>query len=155
MFAVVVLDGDGASSVRGLVMTRDVSGERSVALVPLGSARRATARGLGLGVVAEEGVATGSATRPTALGVGVAGGGMVDFEVRLLGVDGASATSSTAAAGEAFLLRDFGAGAGDGDGDGGGAIGLMAGAASAWALRRADRRLDIVKGTMNASDGVE
>lgn len=156
--AVVGLEGVRGSWTAGLVMIRDVSGERRVALVPFGSARRATARDLGLGVVAtaaveEElvGVAAGSAMRPTALGVGVAGGGMLDFLMRLLGVDGASPSpSSTAAApvapAEVFLLRDFWT-----DG-GGGAMVLLAGDASTWALRRADRRFDIVNGATIIGD---
>lgn len=112
-----------------------------------GCARRATARDLGLGlgvVVAAEaceelggGVvarpwAAGSAMRPTALGVGVAGVGRKGFWERLLGVDGASLVL---AAGEVFLLRDWVGGAGAGGG----------GMAEAWALRRADLRPDIVK----------
>lgn len=115
MFAVVALEGV-ASPMGGFeAMIRDVSGERSGAFVLFGSARRATARDLGFGVVAaveacEElgpGVVTplaaGWAMRPTALGVGVAGGKVVDFWVRLFGVDGAS---TAPAVGEAFLLRD-------------------------------------------------
>lgn len=121
MFAVVVLEGV-ASPMGGFEATmRDVSGERSGAFVPFGSARRATARDFGLGVVAvavveaceEElgpGVVTplaaGWAIKPTALGVGVAGGGggrVVDFWVRLFGVDGASMASAVCGV---FLLRD-------------------------------------------------
>lgn len=115
MFAVVVLERV-ASPMGGFeAMIRDVSGDRSGAFVPFGSARRATARDLGLSVVVAveaceklgPGVvmplAAGWAIRPTALGVGVAGGRVVDFWVRLFGVDGASTAS---AVGEVFLLRD-------------------------------------------------
>lgn len=152
--AVVGLDGVAA----GLVMTREVSGERRVAFVAWGSARRATARGLGLGGVA----AAGSAMRPTALGVGVAGGGMGEFLERFLGVDGDSVSAPswtwTAGTWSAFLLREF-AGGGGGAAAGGGAMALLLllllldGAASAWALRRADRRLDILKVAMSSGDG--
>lgn len=169
MFAVVVelviLDRDNgveddsvgeASRVAGLLATtREVSGDRSGAFVALGLARRATARDLGLGVVtngeawAAGGVSApaGSAMSPTALGVGVAGGGMVAFWARRLGVDGAAVESSplTAAGcgGEAFLLREIDLGAGEG----GGGIeeDLFCGFAPAWALRRADLRPVIVR----------
>lgn len=87
MLAVVVFEGVASPRVGPETMMRDVSGERSGALVPFGSARRATARDLGLGVVVAAAeaceelgsgvaapLAAGSAIRPTALGVGVAGG---------------------------------------------------------------------------------
>lgn len=114
MLAVVVLWGVASPMVGFEATTRDVSGERRGALVPFGSARRATARDLGLGVVIEAEVceelgagvmtplAAGSAIRPIALGVGVAGGCGMDFCVRLFGVDGVSTVS---AVGEVFLLR--------------------------------------------------
>lgn len=154
MFAVVVLEGV-ASPIGGFEATmRDVSGERSGAFVPFGSARRATARDFGLGVVAitvaeaceEElgpGVVTplaaGWAIRPTALGVGVDGGRVVDFWVRLFGVDGASMASAIC---EVFLLRDW-AGATAGGG--------MAGAC---ALRRADLRLVMMQYAIRAGFAV-
>lgn len=54
MLAVVVLEGVTASPRMGFEATmRDVSGERSCALVTFGSARRATSRDLGLGVAIE------------------------------------------------------------------------------------------------------
>lgn len=166
IFAVVILgweEGVDVSSAGFLETTRDDSGDRSVALVPFGSARRATARDLGFGVViaadadAETceaaGVLTaaGSAMRPIALGVGVAGGGvvvLVAFRPRRFGVDGAAVNGSTSftagAAGseagagagdEAFLFRDLVAGAGGGG----------MGDASAWALKRADLLLAMVR----------
>lgn len=115
IFAVVVFEGVASPIVGFEATIRDVSGERSGAFVPFGLARRATARDLGLGVVfAVEGceepgpgvvtlLAAGWAMRPTALGVGVEGGWLVGFWVRLFGVDGASTASVV---GEVFLLRD-------------------------------------------------
>lgn len=86
--------------------------------------------------------------RRTALGVavGVDGrDGTAVFFARLFGVAGASVgTPSSAEAGcGAFLLRDLVAGAGRGGitADG---VSLLPACASAWALRRADRRLDMV-----------
>lgn len=88
----------GVPSASDLDITLDVSGESRGALVEFGSARRATARGfglgLGLGVICEVAVgeevggvcgpswtAAGSAMRRTALGVavGVDGRLTVDF----------------------------------------------------------------------------
>lgn len=113
-----------------MAATRDVSGERRVAFVPWGLARRAIERAFGLGVVAFSvvevleafGVVTplgtaGSAMSLTALGVccGVRGG-WLDFFVRLLGVDGAGAADSASSAGgeAAFLLRGSICGTGGG-----------------------------------------
>lgn len=78
-------------------------------------------------------LAAGSAIKPTALGVGVDGGCEMNFWARFFGVDG---VSMVLAVGEVFLLRD-GAGANGG------------GKAVAWALRRADRRLDMVEFAIN------
>lgn len=134
-------------------MTLDVSGESSGALVKFGSASRATARGFGFGVTLDDavgvevGVAAGSAMRRTALGVavGVDGReGTAVFFARLLGVDGASVgtPSSAEADSGAFLLRGLAAEA-DGGGTTPDGASLPSVWAWAWALRRADRRLDI------------
>lgn len=77
-----------------------------------GSASLFTARLLGFGVVAVP-LTTGSAMRPTALGVGVAGGGgAVLLSSRFRGVVGAGLTSSAGADCEAFLFRDLVVGGG-------------------------------------------
>lgn len=154
-----------------LAMTREVSGERRGALVALGSARRATARTLGLGVVAafllgedvvDNGVVceangmctplAGSAMRCTALGVGVTGGGIgvSVFGALRFGVEGAGIWVPPAASGggEAFLLRDLDVGAAGGgifavaEGDS-----ASTGVASARALRRTDLRQAIGNAT--------
>lgn len=91
--------------------------------------------------------------RPTALGVGVAGGGMAavaaDFRPRRLGVDGAAAVdaaspsrAAAAVVGEvAFLLRDVLAEAEAGGGGGGIGDADADADASTCALIRADLRL--------------
>ena len=79
--------GSGATSPGGTI--RDVSGDRRVAFVPLGSARRATAALLGFFI----GSSLGSAIRPTALGVGVRVGTCPFGGARfLVGVDGPAST---------------------------------------------------------------
>lgn len=144
----------GLSFPSDLDITLDVSGESREALVEFGSARRATVRGLGLGVVCDVAVeevgvwvplrpAAGSAMRRTALGVavGVDGRLTVDFCARFFGVTGGAVSSG----GDAFLLRAFAAGAGVGGTS-------LTGLASARALIRADLRLDIVKREVSSVD---
>lgn len=81
-------DGETLSTSRE-AMIREDSGERSVALVALGSARRVTLALRGFGVVT-----AGSAMAPTALGVGVRGGR--DVMRFLIGVVGASGEAGVA-----------------------------------------------------------
>jgi len=104
---VIVLFSEGETAPRVLDDTmRDVSGDRSGALVDPGSAIRVTAACFGLLFPRR----VGSAMRPTALGVGVAGGGVagggtVSFLARRLGgVEGASACDNTSTV--TFLFRD-------------------------------------------------
>lgn len=96
------LDGDTESTFRDAT-TRDVSGDSSVALVNLGSARRLTAACRGLVVVPGA-----SAMKPRALGVGVTGGtgplGLVRFLVGVVGTVGLESGES------AFRFWQIGAG---------------------------------------------
>lgn len=156
MFSVVILgpaEGVDDLSTGLLATTRDVSGDRSGAFVLFGSARRATARDFGFGVVNGDpdtafreafGVlaAAGSVMRPTALGVGVAGGGTaVVLRSRRLGVEGVEGNGSppftvdAGSDGDNFLLVERTAvGAGGAIDD-----------SSAWALRRADLLLAMLQ----------
>ena len=69
-------EADGSEGVAPPgVTTRDVSGERRVAFVMEGSANRVTAFARGFVLLMPLGPGRCSAMRPTALGVGVAGGG--------------------------------------------------------------------------------
>lgn len=150
MVAVVAreADLDGEMRPMGFEDTiRDVSGDRSGAFVRAGSASRLTAADLGLRDGERPLVSAVSAMRPTALGVGVTGGGAALALVRrFCGVDGAgadvdpaSASTVAGATASAFRLRDFARGAAGG-GIGGAADMLSA----AIAPRRADLRAAIL-----------
>src|SRR3569833_2156111 len=127
------LDGDAT----GGAITRDVSGESSVALVRSALATRATLACCGLAVAVP--LLTPSAMRPTALGVGVAGGGGgggvgLFCARRFFGVDGAAAgrPSSALETAAALLLRFR-----DGAAAGGGIAATLAGGFKAAALASA------------------
>jgi hypothetical protein len=97
-FSVVVLltgalEGEADSSRDATI--REVSGDSRVAFVELGSASLATLAFRGFFLVPS----TGSAMSPTALGVGVSGGGAAVVRL-LVGVVGGSS-------GETFLFRTF------------------------------------------------
>lgn len=97
VFTAETLDGDTDSTSRDATI-RDVSGDSSGAFVNLGSARRVTAALRGFFVTL-----AGSAIRPAALGVGVAGGTATFVRwVRFLG-GGVEGASGAAAGGEGAL----------------------------------------------------
>lgn len=152
MFAVVVrsVPGfDGEASSRDLEATiLEVSGDSKVALLTSGFARRATAAGFGLGVVAEKLMLVAGSPRSFALlGVGVAGGGaavFLELTRRLCGVDGASGSgASCLSAVSSAIFRFLGRATGA---EGGGGIASGAGLASAAALILADLRVAITDG---------
>lgn len=147
------LEGDAASADRD-AMTLDVSGEMTGALVSFGSARRLTALALGFFTVP----LTRSAMRPTALGVGVIGGGGTGVTGPALepprflgGVTGSEdgAVSVGAGSAGAFLFRPFGAeeAARGAVMVGGGGILI-----SVWALSRAERRDAMVRDIFSGDD---
>lgn len=140
MVAVVVpaaaFDGEADSMVRDTTI-RDVSGDRRGALVRVGSANRLTAEGRGFRDGERPLELALSPIRPTALGVGVTGGGAaLACARRFCGVEGAGANAASPAPGTGdsasiFRLRDCTRGAGGG-------MGLAAFAFPANAPRRAD-----------------
>lgn len=136
--SVVVMDRGGFDGETGSTSfdptSRDVSGDSSVALVILGPARRAT--GAARGFLPNS---TGPAMIPTALGVGVSGGGasmtFVRFFVGVLGSE-TSLASVVDFRFRLFCTR-------------GGGITTAAGFASARALIREDRLdVDMAMGTL-------
>lgn len=129
MFSVVVLtvgafEGD-KDSISRVVTNLDVSGDNSVAFVNFGSASLAMATVRGFW-----GMPLGSVRRPMAFGVGVDGGAVTLLLARFLGggVDGIVGAPVSLVEGLRFRL-------------GGGSMVLPSGFASAWALRRDERRV--------------